>query len=57
MMLPVLCKFSSSNGERFAEALCKFCRNQSHALEMLRVRQRKDQKFANFIQVLEQLAE
>jgi len=56
-MLPVLCKFSSSNGERFAEALCKFCRNQSHALEMLRVRQRKDQKFANFIQVLEQLAE
>jgi hypothetical protein len=43
-------KFSATEGEKFTSALSKFCRNQSHALEMLRLRQRKDQKFAAFLQ-------
>jgi len=44
-------QFSASKGEEFKEVLSKFCKNQSHALEELRMKQRKDQKFANFLQV------
>ena len=44
-------QFSGDAGIKFQETCADCCRNQSHALEVLKKQQRKDQKFANFLQV------
>ena len=44
-------QFSGEPGDKFKSACATFCRSQSYALETLRVRQRKDQKLAIFLQV------
>lgn len=44
-------KFDGSAGETFRQAAATFCKNQSLALESLKVRQRKDQKLAQFLAV------
>lgn len=43
-------KFSGEEGENLKLMASTFCQNQSHCLEVLRVRQRKDAKFAAFLQ-------
>ena len=47
----VLFQFEGEQGETFKNACAIFCRNQTHTLDMLRIRRRKDQKFAMFLQV------
>ena len=44
-------QFSGLEGDKWKDVAAKFCQHQSHALEMLRVKQRKDQKLALFLQV------
>ncbi|GAB6027465.1 hypothetical protein CHUAL_001722 [Chamberlinius hualienensis] len=41
--------FDGAAGENFREAAATFCKNQSIALEALKVRQKKDQKLAQFL--------
>ena len=45
-------QFFGNDGEKFKLAAAKFCQHQSLALETLRIKQRKDQKLANFLQVI-----
>lgn len=47
----VLFQFDGEEGLRFRQACAIFCGNQSHALEVLRVKQKKDQKLAMFLHV------
>ncbi|KAK2165386.1 hypothetical protein LSH36_51g06003 [Paralvinella palmiformis] len=46
----MLSSWEGEEGEEFKKSCAKFCRDQSHALAYLRMRQRKDQKLANFLQ-------
>jgi len=48
----LLDRFSEENGEIFKRTVATFCRNQSLALDLLRVRMRKDTKLAAFLQEL-----
>ncbi|XP_036358638.1 rho guanine nucleotide exchange factor 12-like isoform X6 [Octopus sinensis] len=45
----LLRRFDGEAGEHFKKNCAIFCRNQSSALESLRLKQRKDQKFAQFL--------
>jgi len=45
------CQFGGENGEHFVAACSDFCRDQSHALDVLRVHRQKDLKLAAFLQV------
>ena len=47
----VMFQFDGENGDRFKRACATFCGNQSHALEVLRSKQKKEPKFATFLQV------
>ena len=44
-------QWEGEEGEEFKKSCATFCRDQSHALSYLRMRRRKDQKLANFLQV------
>jgi hypothetical protein len=46
------CQFGGEAGFRFRSAMAKFCGNQVHAGNLLRQRQRNDQKFAQILQEL-----
>ncbi|ELU16616.1 hypothetical protein CAPTEDRAFT_220966 [Capitella teleta] len=46
----LLNRFDGEPGQKFRQACAEFCGNQSHALEVLRVKQKKDQKLALFLQ-------
>ena len=51
MVLALSLQFDGEAGETFSNACAIFCRNQSHGLEVLRSKIRKDQKAACFLQV------
>lgn len=40
-----------TEGEAFRNGCATFCQNQSYALDLLRAKQRKDNKLANFLNV------
>jgi len=44
-------QFGGETGEQFVVACSDFCRDQSHAQDVLRLRRRKDPKLALFLQV------
>jgi len=46
-------QFGGENGEQFVAACSSFCRDQSHAQDVLRVRRQKDPKLAAFLQVID----
>ena len=45
----LMSRFDSESGHRFKMAAAAFCRNQSSGLEALKLRQKKDQKLAEFL--------
>jgi len=45
-------QFGGENGEQCVAAFSEFCRDQSHAQEVLKVHRRKDPKLALFLQVM-----
>ena len=47
----IIFQFDGENGDAFRQSCAIFCRNQSHALDLLRSRQKKDTRFSNFLAV------
>lgn len=44
-------QFDGEAGSEFREGCAIFCRNQSYALEQLRIKQRRDEKFSRLLAV------
>lgn len=45
------CQFGGENGKEFVAACSDFCRDQSHAHDVLKNRRRKDPNLDSFLQV------
>jgi len=45
------CQFGGESGGQFVTACADFCRDQTHAHDVLRFRRQKDAKLALFLQV------
>ena len=51
LMFVLCCQFGGDSGEQFVTACSDFCRDQSHAHDVLKVRRQKDPKLDSFLQV------